>query len=173
MPGHSRVWPISFLRAWPFVLARVTKMCLANLDSKCAWPISIDWLGTRVNWRVVPAYHQGEDQAWRSASLDFAMEIPRFMFDSASSMHRQVGGTWRAVSAQPSWVSRIALTTFLLVLAIPIVLLVLFATIAGALVFAALASAYVLVGRFRQLLPRRDGRSNVKVIGVTRHPRDA
>ncbi len=104
------------------------------------------------------------------------MDFRRVMFESASSGHRQVLEGWQAVSAQPAWVNRIALTALLLmilVVAIPIVLLVLCAMLVMIVVFAVLALGYRLAGRVRQWLPRRDGRSNVRVIGVTRHPPDA
>lgn len=72
---------------------------------------------------------------------------------------------FRSVAAQPSWIARIALMTFLLVIGLPILLLFLLALLAGVLIFSVLAVANAIVLRVRGLLGRRsDGRENVRVI---------
>jgi hypothetical protein len=68
------------------------------------------------------------------------------------------------VQRQPSWVSRIALLAFLVLVALPIVLLVVAAFFLATLLFAILAGANAVLNAFRGVLPRSDGRENVRVI---------
>lgn len=59
---------------------------------------------------------------------------------------------------------RAILLAFLIVISLPIVLLVLLALLTAVMVFAVLAAANIVLRRLVHLLPRRDGRSNVRVI---------
>jgi hypothetical protein len=72
---------------------------------------------------------------------------------------------FRTVAAQPSWVSRIALMAFLIVIGLPLFLLFLLALLTAIVIFSVLALANALVMAVRGALPRRsDGRENVRVI---------
>ena len=71
---------------------------------------------------------------------------------------------WQTAASQPSWISRAVLVTFLLVIGIPIFLLVLLALLVATVVFALLWGANALMTKMRGVLPRRDGRQNVRVI---------
>lgn len=71
---------------------------------------------------------------------------------------------YRAVQAQPNWVTRIALLTFVIVIGVPIAILVLFALFAAVAVFFVLALFATLVAKVRGSFPGDDGRSNVRVI---------
>lgn len=75
---------------------------------------------------------------------------------------------WGGFRRQPSWVVWAAVTTFMLVIVVPMVLLVLFAAAAAAVVFGVLYVIDRIGQAFRGLLPRRDGRDNVRVIGPDR-----
>ncbi len=71
---------------------------------------------------------------------------------------------WRAAAAQPGWITRVALLTFLLVVGLPSLLLLILAVVFAAVVFGVLALVNTTLVRLRAALPRRDGRSNVRVI---------
>lgn len=71
---------------------------------------------------------------------------------------------FRAVSAQPNWVTRLALYAFLIVVGLPILLLTLVALFAAVFVFGLLVFANALLVRVRRIFPRDDGRRNVRVI---------
>jgi hypothetical protein len=71
---------------------------------------------------------------------------------------------WQTVASQPSWIARIALYTFLIVIGLPIAILFVLALVLAMFVFAVLAGCYWLWTRVRGALPRRDGRENVKVV---------
>jgi hypothetical protein len=68
------------------------------------------------------------------------------------------------VQRQPNWVSRLALMCFLVLVALPIVLLVLAAFFVAMLLFGVLAGVNVVLNAVRGVLPRSDGRENVRVI---------
>ena len=90
---------------------------------------------------------------------------PRIRFTEFSTRGaRRVSAIWQTASAQPSWVSRVALITFILVIGVPIFLLVTLALIAATFVFAVLIGVNWLLTRIRGTLPVRDGRDNVRVI---------
>ena len=79
---------------------------------------------------------------------------------------------WQTAASQPSWLSRIVLMTFILVIALPIFVLVLLALFVASIVFAALWGVNYLVAKVRGALPHSDGRKNVRVIrrdGVQDH----
>ncbi len=59
---------------------------------------------------------------------------------------------------------RLVLLSFFIVVVLPIMLLVFIAVAAMILVFGSLAAVNVLFSKLKNLLPTRDGRSNVKVI---------
>lgn len=72
---------------------------------------------------------------------------------------------FRTVAAQPSWITRIALATFLLVIGLPIMLLFMLALICGVMIFGVLSLVNALLLRLKGSLPSRpDGRENVRVI---------
>ena len=68
------------------------------------------------------------------------------------------------LTSQPSWVVRLVLLIFMLVVGLPLLLLAIVAVIAATIVFTGLALINAGVARLRGLLPKRDGRSNVRVI---------
>ena len=76
----------------------------------------------------------------------------------------RVAAMWRAASAQPGWLGRAVLMTFILVIAIPIFLLVMLALIVASVVFAVLFCVNYVFMKARGILPKRDGRENVRVI---------
>lgn len=71
---------------------------------------------------------------------------------------------WEHVTQQPSWIIRVALAVFFVILAIPIVLLLLIAFLAALVIFSMLAIVNACLNAVRGLGPRRDGRDNVRVI---------
>ncbi len=74
---------------------------------------------------------------------------------------------FQGVRSQPGWIGRLAMLTVILIIALPILLLVMIALLAGVLVFSILAGFNALLGRAKRSIngfPRRDGRSNVRVI---------
>lgn len=77
---------------------------------------------------------------------------------------------FRTVAAQPSWVTRLALYTFIIVIGIPILLLAGLALAAALMVFGVLALANAILVRIRRAIPRDDGRRNVRVIERRRDP---
>ena len=68
------------------------------------------------------------------------------------------------VASQPSWIVRLALVIFLLVVGLPILLLIGLAIFAATIVFTGFALVNLALVRLRGTLPKRDGRSNVRVI---------
>ena len=78
------------------------------------------------------------------------------------------GAAWQHVQAQPSWISRAAITVFALVLLLPFLALLILGLLLATIVVAVLVIARRIALFFRGLLPRRDGRRNVRVI--TRPP---
>ena len=77
---------------------------------------------------------------------------------------RRVSAMWQTAAAQPSWVSRVALITFILVIGVPIFLLVTLALAAASFVFAILLGVNYVLMKIRGAMPHRDGRKNVRVI---------
>jgi hypothetical protein len=65
---------------------------------------------------------------------------------------------------QRNWMWRSVLGVVVLVVLLPLLLLVFLALLAGAMVFGLLAGAAMLVQRVRGVLPRSDGRENVRII---------
>jgi hypothetical protein len=84
------------------------------------------------------------------------------MISSAGA--ERVSTVFRAVQSHPGWIKRWALLAALIVIGVPIFLLVMLAVMAGVLVFGGLAAGNALANRIRGLMPRSDGRSNVRVI---------
>ena len=84
------------------------------------------------------------------------------VFGARQRDHMLSGYEW--VATRPSWLTRVALVTFLLIVGLPILLLVSVAILAAVVVFFGLAAGHLLLRKVRGLLPARDGRSNVHVI---------
>ncbi len=75
---------------------------------------------------------------------------------------------FQTVARQPSWITRIALMAFLIVIGLPIFLLLLLAIFAAVVIFSVLAVVNAIVMKVKGGLPRRpDGRENVRVIRRT------
>jgi len=91
------------------------------------------------------------------------VNVSRFRSYTAEQSSR-VASVWRSAAAQPGWVTRVALLTFLLVVGLPILLLLVLAVVFAAAVFGVLALVNAALVRLRGALPQRDGRSNVRVI---------
>jgi len=72
--------------------------------------------------------------------------------------------SWRAARRQPNWLVGTTAMVFLLVIALPIFLLILLALLAATAVFGVLWGVNRLVSAVRGLLPRDDGRRNVRVL---------
>jgi len=81
-----------------------------------------------------------------------------------SNGQRRAASVFQAIGSQPGWLRRIVLLAFLIVIGLPVVLLVLLALLTAALVFTILAATNMIVRGLSGFLPRRDGRSNVRVI---------
>ena len=91
--------------------------------------------------------------------------VPQIRFTQFSTQGaRRVSAMWQNAAAQPNWVSRVALLTFILVIGVPIFLLVTLALIAASFVFAILIGVSYVLMKIRGLLPVRDGRKSVRVI---------
>jgi hypothetical protein len=84
----------------------------------------------------------------------------RFIGDGASRVAAVLG----TVRSQPNWMVRLAAWAALIVLIVPVVLLGMLALVAGVVTFTILAAASLLLARVRKLMPRDDGRANVRVI---------
>jgi len=92
--------------------------------------------------------------------MDRVVRIPTM---TAAQRERAVRG-YRWLTSQPSWVVRLVLLTFVLVVGLPLLLLAVVAVIAATIVFTGLALINAGVAKLRGFLPKRDGRSNVRVI---------
>ncbi|MEE8155443.1 MAG: hypothetical protein V3T53_10875 [Phycisphaerales bacterium] len=92
--------------------------------------------------------------------MDRVVRIQTF---TTEQRQRAVRG-YRWLAAQPSWVVRLALVIFVLVIGLPLLLLAVVAVIAAIIVFTGLAIINAAGAKLRGLLPKRDGRSNVRVI---------
>ena len=93
-----------------------------------------------------------------------AMIDSRQVFRVASTGSQRAGQAWRMASRQPSWITRLTVLTFLIVVGIPIALLILGAVFAAAIIFGVLVLFNSLLMKIKRLLPKRDGRQNVRVI---------
>jgi len=82
----------------------------------------------------------------------------------AESGQQRAGAAWRVMQSQPHWVYRWVGTLFLLILALPILALALLALFGAVVLFVILVIVNTILRAFRAVLPRRDGRKNVKVI---------
>ncbi len=89
---------------------------------------------------------------------------PQIRFNTFSTRGAQrVASMWQTAARQPSWVSRVALLTFIVVIGVPIFILVALALIAATFVFAILIGVNWVLSKFKRALPVRDGRQNVRV----------
>ena len=92
--------------------------------------------------------------------MDRVVRIPRITPEQRDRAAR----SYRWVASQPSWIVRLALLIFLLIVGLPILILVGLAIFAATIVFTGFALMNVALIRLRGILPKRDGRSNVRVI---------
>lgn len=79
---------------------------------------------------------------------------------------RRASAAWSAARAQPSWVTRAVVVTFLVVIGIPFLILFMLAVLAAGIVFGILSLVSSLFG-LRSRVGQRDdneGRENVRVI---------
>jgi hypothetical protein len=83
---------------------------------------------------------------------------------------RHAGVAWNAARRQPSWLMTVTATVFMLVVALPIILLFVLALVAATIVFAALWGVNRIAAAMRSVLPRRDGRRNVRVLPPGERP---
>ncbi len=88
----------------------------------------------------------------------------------AVSSFDRAGGTFRFAARQPSWIARATLIAFLLVIGAPILLVLLLALLVGVVVFGVLAGVNRVVTGVRGVMPRDDGRENVRVIQRSNTP---
>ncbi len=86
--------------------------------------------------------------------------VVRIMNDGS----RHAGTAWRAAQSQPGWLARVIAVVLILILIVPIVILTVLAVLLVAIAFGILAVAHRIRRWFRSLLPRDDGRQNVRVI---------
>lgn len=93
-----------------------------------------------------------------------AMVDSRQVFRFAVDGSQRAGQAWRVASRQPSWITRLTVLTFLLVIGIPVAVLILAAILAAGIIFGLLVLANNLVMKIKGMLPKRDGRENVRVI---------
>ncbi|MHC5003885.1 MAG: hypothetical protein ACYTJ0_12255 [Planctomycetota bacterium] len=93
------------------------------------------------------------------------MEAPRPISTVFTGSRRRAASFWQTVARQPSWVIRVALTAFLLIVAVPVAILVGVALLAATVVFALLAVANGLWTRLRGMVGGGDGRENVRIVG--------
>jgi hypothetical protein len=77
------------------------------------------------------------------------------------------GTTVRMIRAQPNWLVRLLAVIFVIVVVLPLTLLMIVVVLVAAVVIACLVGIRALVNRLRGLLPRHDGRSNVRVVRRT------
>ena len=71
---------------------------------------------------------------------------------------------YQVAAAQPSWITRLALFTFLLVIGLPLMLLFLFALLTATVVFGTLALGHLMILKLKGLMPVQNGRENVTII---------
>ncbi|MEM7227706.1 MAG: hypothetical protein AAF432_02720 [Planctomycetota bacterium] len=82
------------------------------------------------------------------------------MATDGASQARQA---WAVAQRQPSWVTKVAAVTFMLVIALPLLLLLVLAIAMAVVVFIVLGLVAAVVRGVRGVLPRQDGRENVVV----------
>jgi amino acid transporter len=82
----------------------------------------------------------------------------------ANTAGGRASAAFRAMQAQPAWITRFALLTMFIIIALPILLLVLLAIVASVVVFGTLAIVNILLRKIRSIIPQHDGRENVRVI---------
>ncbi len=77
---------------------------------------------------------------------------------------QRAASAWQTASRQPSWITRATLLVFLVVVGLPLLMLFLLALCAATIVFGVLAGVNFILLKIRGVLPRNDGRKNVRVI---------
>ena len=81
-----------------------------------------------------------------------------------AELARRAGLTFRAVRSRPGALSQIVGMLLIIVLALPIAAFLVLLTLAAIVFLGILAGLSVLRTRLRGMLPRNDGRANVRVI---------
>ena len=104
--------------------------------------------------------------AYDEQSMDRVTRITTMASDGFG--HAQ--STWKAARRQPNWLLGTTVMIFLVVIALPIFLLVLLALLAATLAFLALWGINRVISAIRGLLPRDDGRRNVRVLRPGERP---
>lgn len=87
----------------------------------------------------------------------------------AGACKNRIAVTASTLQSKPNWAMRVALLVAAMVIMLPIVLLTMLALMLGIIVFGVLAGASVIVTRLRGLMPRADGRENVRVVRRAEH----
>jgi cobalamin synthase len=90
-------------------------------------------------------------------------DVPRITTFSAKATDA-AGSTVRMIRAQPNWLIRLLALVFVIVVVLPFALLLIVVVLVAAVAIAALAGVRAAINRLRGLLPRDDGRSNVRVV---------
>ncbi len=82
---------------------------------------------------------------------------------------RRATVAWQTLNAQPSWITRITIAVFVIVIAIPAIAMLVFALVAASLVFLVLWGVARIARAFHRVFPADDGRENVRVIRPRNH----
>lgn len=82
----------------------------------------------------------------------------------AESGSERATAAWQSINSQPSWLARAVVWAFLIVVALPLLLLMIIALLVATIVFGVLWLVNKVLLLLRPVLPRRDGRENVRVI---------
>ena len=86
------------------------------------------------------------------------------LYQFINSGSQQTGTVWRVASRQPSWITKITLLVFFVVIGIPVLLLVLVGAVVAMFVFAVLMLFHLGRMKVRQMFPSNEGRKNVRVV---------
>lgn len=101
------------------------------------------------------------------ARADYDMESminSQRLNDFFNAGSEQSGTVWRTVSRQPSWITKLTVLVFIIVIGIPILLLVLAGAIVAMCVFGVLMLFHLGKMKITQLFAGNEGRQNVRVI---------
>ncbi len=88
----------------------------------------------------------------------------------ANQSQQRATAAWRAINTQPSWIVKATTFVFVLVIGVPLLLLLLLALLAAAALFAVLWGVNQIILGAKGVLPKDDGRKNVRVIRRTDGP---
>jgi len=90
--------------------------------------------------------------------------VTTFANEGAGSAQR----VWQTVARQPSWITRVAMLAFFIIIGLPIMFLLLIALLVAIVLFGSLALVNAVWIRLRSVFASRDdGRENVRVIRRT------